>query len=631
MLAIAPLMGRAAPYADMVMDARSGEVLHATNADSRLHPASLTKMMTLYIAFEAIRLGEISLDTMVTISPKAAAEPPSKLGLRAGQRIQLRYLIRAAAVKSANDAATAIGEAIEGSEAAFARRMNRTAKALGMSRTTFRNAHGLTEEGHLSTARDMTTLGRHLFYDYPQYYNIFSRRSTDAGITEVNNTNRRFLDAYPGADGIKTGYTRAAGFNLVASAERRGERIIATVFGGTSTANRNAKMAELLDLGFRRAPTRVAINRPALPRYDAADEPPAEIVVAGVEDTPQGPAGKIIRVTGAVARSPAPRPRGGGTPVKAPPAELLAAIETNVAEALASVAEADPMAEAVAEAAGAAVAEVATETAELAAEAVAALEDAEAEVPAAEVEVAAAKTEAEVVVAFAVPATPPRPRPASLVEPPADAIADQTAVAELATPPAEAQAETADVGTVTAAAEEAPFEDVETQTVEATTEPSAAADLAVASVDPIGAALELLTAEVSVSDDPESGALAEAEPAPGPEESILLASAAAVFPPPPEPVIRPEPNAPEVVTRLSTSGGRHSGVSLGRYASRHEAEKVLITMSLSDMAGLGGALRKVVQRGGGFEANFMGMSEEQAALACRRITARGQTCTTIGN
>ncbi|MEC7964286.1 MAG: D-alanyl-D-alanine carboxypeptidase family protein, partial [Pseudomonadota bacterium] len=236
-----PQGAQAAPYAAMVIDARDGRVIHTRNADTRLHPASLTKMMTLYIAFEAVENGEISLDTKVRISSKAAAEPPSKLGLVAGQRIKLRYLIRAAAVKSANDAATAIGEAISGSEAAFARRMNRTAKALGMSRTTFKNAHGLTEKGHMSTARDMTTLGRHIFYDYPDYYNLFSRRSTHAGIKTVNNTNRRLLANYRGADGIKTGYTRAAGFNLVASAERGSERIIATVFGGRSTATRNAR------------------------------------------------------------------------------------------------------------------------------------------------------------------------------------------------------------------------------------------------------------------------------------------------------------------------------------------------------------------------------------------------------
>ena len=184
-----------APYAAMVIDARTGEVLHSRNADTRLHPASLTKMMTLYIAFEAVERGEISLDTVVTISRKAAAEPPSELGLRTGQKIKLRYLIRAAAIKSANDAATAIGEAISGSEAAFARRMNRTAKAMGMTRTTFKNAHGLTEAGHLSTARDMTTLGRHVFYDYPDYYNLFSRIQTHAGMKNVSECSFRHCDA----------------------------------------------------------------------------------------------------------------------------------------------------------------------------------------------------------------------------------------------------------------------------------------------------------------------------------------------------------------------------------------------------------------------------------------------------
>ncbi len=267
LLSFAPLQGMAAPYAAMVIDARTGEVLHSRNADTRLHPASLTKMMTLYIAFEAVRNGEITLDTPVRITKAAAAEPPSKLGLRAGQTIAFRYLIRAAAVKSANDAATAIGITLSGSEAAFARRMTRTAKAMGMSRTTFKNAHGLTESGHLSTARDMTTLGRHLLYDYPQYYNLFSRQSTHAGIKTVPNTNRRLLAAYKGADGIKTGYTRAAGFNLVASAKRKDERIIATVFGGKSGASRNARVAELLDMGFRRAPSRAPIRKPARPAY----------------------------------------------------------------------------------------------------------------------------------------------------------------------------------------------------------------------------------------------------------------------------------------------------------------------------------------------------------------------------
>ena len=308
----------AAPYAAMVMDARSGEVLHSRNADTRLHPASLTKMMTLYIAFEAIRLGEITLDTKVRISQNAANEPPSRLGLRSGQRIEFRYLIRAAAVKSANDAATAIGEAIAGSESAFARRMDRTAQALGMTRTTFKNAHGLTQNGHMSTARDMTVMGRRLFYDYPQYYNIFGRRSTNAGLRQVSNTNRRLLGNYRGADGIKTGYTRAAGFNLVASAERGSERIIATVFGGRSGATRNARVAELLDMGFQRAPSRATVRRPALPVY--GDQP-----------------SRTTRAVGAVTRSLRPQPR----PIRQPDEGVLLALREGVDDAVAqAIAEA---------------------------------------------------------------------------------------------------------------------------------------------------------------------------------------------------------------------------------------------------------------------------------------------------
>ncbi len=258
----APDVGRAAPYAALVMDARSGKVLHARNADRRLHPASLTKMMTLYVAFEAVERGEIKLDTVVTISKNASKEPPSKLGLRAGQKIKFRYLIRAAAIKSANDAATAIGEAVSGSEAAFARRMTATAKAMGMGNTTFRNAHGLTQSGHLSTARDMATLGRRLFYDHQDYYNLFSRIRTSAGTKTVANTNGRILTQYRGADGIKTGYTNAAGYNLVASARRGNERIIASLFGGKSVGWRTARIKQLLDMGFQRAPSQERVIRP---------------------------------------------------------------------------------------------------------------------------------------------------------------------------------------------------------------------------------------------------------------------------------------------------------------------------------------------------------------------------------
>ncbi len=330
-----PTPTQAAPYAAMVVDARTGEVLHSRNADTRLHPASLTKMMTLYIAFEAVRNGEISLDQKVLISRNAAAEPPSKLGLKSGQRIAFRYLIRAAAVKSANDAATAIGEAISGSEAAFARRMTRTAKALGMSRTTFKNAHGLTESGHMSTARDMTTMGRHILYDYPEYYNLFSRKTADAGVRTVPNTNRRLLASYRGADGIKTGYTRAAGSNLVASAKRGNERVIATVFGGKSSTSRNAKIAELLDLGFRRAPSRARVRAPALPAYVGNRGLDVSTQVAS-----NGTAGKTVRVNGLVSTSLRPQGRPASVvedeaPVLVASAETANEVETAAEDTIA--------------------------------------------------------------------------------------------------------------------------------------------------------------------------------------------------------------------------------------------------------------------------------------------------------
>ncbi|MBW7922703.1 MAG: serine hydrolase [Rubellimicrobium sp.] len=300
----------AAPYAAFVMDARTGQVFHAQNADTRLHPASLTKMMTLYVAFVAIERGEIGLDTEVRITAEAAAEPPSRLGLRTGQTIRLRYLLRAAAVKSANDAATAIGIAIAGSQEAFAARMNATAAAMGMTNTHFITMNGLTREGHYSTARDMSVLGRHVIYDFPQYYNLFSRRTADAGIAQVTNTNTRFLDAYPGADGIKTGYTVAAGYNLTASAERGGVRIIATIFGATSTANRNQRMTGLLDMGFAAAPARANTEAgamiAALPGAPQAAAPAAT----------QG-AARTIRVTGQVqvALRPPARPANDNAPL----------------------------------------------------------------------------------------------------------------------------------------------------------------------------------------------------------------------------------------------------------------------------------------------------------------------------
>jgi len=310
-------LAQAAQYAALVMDARTGKVIHAVNADTRVHPASLTKMMTLYIVFDEIRRGRMSLDQKITVSKHAASEPPSRLGLRAGQKIELRYLIRAAAIKSGNDAATAMGEAVAGSESAFAARMNQYAKAMGMTQTTFKNANGLTREGHMSTARDMAILGRRVIYDFPQYYNIFGRTSTSAGIATVRNTNR-LLDTYPGADGIKTGYTRAAGFNLVSSAQRGNRRVIVAVLGGKSTASRNAEVARLMDLGFAEMPSTARLVPPA----------PLRTVVASAAPTREAVVAEAASLAVGASVRPMPRASGDGS---------IARNSANIAAAIAEV------------------------------------------------------------------------------------------------------------------------------------------------------------------------------------------------------------------------------------------------------------------------------------------------------
>ena len=241
-------MARAAPWAAMVMDARSGEVYHSDNADTSLHPASLTKMMTLWVAFEAVERGEITLDTMVTIPREAAAEPPSKLGLVPGQQIRFRYLLRAAAVRSANDAATAIAFAVSGSEQAFTDRMTRTARAMGMTRTTFRNAHGLTEAGHMSSARDMTILGRHMIYDWPQYITSSPALRPDAESQAVEKPNR--ASSMPmWRRRHQDRFTNAAGSKPRGSADgtASGSLVTSSASPGIPPGTQSQRVAELMD------------------------------------------------------------------------------------------------------------------------------------------------------------------------------------------------------------------------------------------------------------------------------------------------------------------------------------------------------------------------------------------------
>ena len=610
----------AAPYAAFVMDARNGEVLFARNHDTKLHPASLTKMMTLYVAFEAIRHNELSLDTMVTVSRRAASTECVCLGLKPGTRISMRNLIRAAALRSANDAAVAIAEAVSGSVDDFGRRMTRTARAIGMKNSTFLNPHGLTQSGHISTARDMSILGRQLYFDYPEFFNIFSRRSEQAGVATVANTNRRFLDSYSGADGIKTGFTRAAGYNLTASARRGGKHIIATMFGGTTAAARNAHVAELMDIGFGKAKTRVSVRAPATPRYQGRGQ--AAVVVAeapqsAAPTTARPAAAKTIRLQTAVRTSPRPRPR----PERTDPA-LLALVKESVGNAVAQVTA-----------------------------------------PA-----APADTAAPVAVA-ALPAIVPPPRPEGLARPAATPEASETTALDTAKAAGFSVADPADLAALDAQAappagpvaasdtpKPEPAAPVEVAAALPTTAPEAAqtqvaqAPAVPASEAPVlwsGAAdsVTLTTAPVLIALPPESDVglsgnvdldvrpqITEAAP---PSGGIILTRA----PDPAQPVVALDPQAVahvaeanvapglEVVSRLSTSdAGRLWGVSLGEFGSRSAAERGLITVKMAEAAALGNGISRILQSGGRFEATFAGLTATEAERACARLQARGMDC-----
>jgi len=238
-------------YSSIVVDAASGNVLSSVNADEPRYPASLTKVMTLYLAFEALRDRRITLGDPVPVSANAASMAPSKLGLIPGSHLTVEQAILGLVTKSANDAAAALGEMLGGDEDRFAQMMTLRARALGMNRTVFRNASGLPDPDQITTARDLAILGRHMVIDFPAYYGYFSVPSfVFHGRTILNHD--RMLQTYPGADGMKTGYIEASGHNLMTSAVHSGVRLIGVVLGASSNPERDIHMANLLDQGFDR-------------------------------------------------------------------------------------------------------------------------------------------------------------------------------------------------------------------------------------------------------------------------------------------------------------------------------------------------------------------------------------------
>ena len=291
----APIVANAKPVSSSILvDAATGEVLSSSNADARTYPASLTKMMTLYQLFDALKRGQIKLNDTIVFSAHAAAQDATNLAVSQGDTIRVETAIQAVVVRSANDAATAIGEKLAGTEWGFAKRMNATARALGMTNTVFQNANGLPDPDQHTTARDMAILGVALLRDFPEYYHYFSVENfTYHGVQYAGHNH--VLNKFDGADGIKTGYIRASGFNLVTSATRNGRRLVGVILGGQSPYIRDKNMVALMAKGFKTTVgtgTQLALNgtvkttpTPAAPAAVAATQP-APVAVASAAPAP---------------------------------------------------------------------------------------------------------------------------------------------------------------------------------------------------------------------------------------------------------------------------------------------------------------------------------------------------------
>lgn len=285
---------RAASAANLVIDAATGTVLSADAPNHLWYPASLTKMMTVYVALSEIEAGRLSFDDKIKVSAAAANVSPVRFGLKAGQVITVREAINAAIVASGNDAAVALAEKVGGSEAAFADRMTAMARSLGMPRTVFRNATGLPDDGQVTTARDMAVLAMALLRDYPEHYPLFNQRSVTIGKRSRGTVNS-ILGSYQGADGFKTGFTCGSGYNLVASVERDGRRVIGVVLGSTSRGQRVAEMTRLLNKAFAADKT-ATVTLAALASQAADEGAPPTILTGGACNAAQlaGGEGGII-------------------------------------------------------------------------------------------------------------------------------------------------------------------------------------------------------------------------------------------------------------------------------------------------------------------------------------------------
>jgi D-alanyl-D-alanine carboxypeptidase len=295
-------------YASIIVDGNSGTVLQSSNPDASRHPASLTKIMTLYLLFERLEAGKMKLDTEMDVSERASDQAPTKLGLKPGQKLKVEDAIKGLVTRSANDAAVVIAETIAGNEDEFARQMTRKARALGMTKTVYRNASGLPNDEQITTARDQATLGRAIQDRFPRYYRYFGTTTFVYKGNAIRNHNR-LLGSVEGVDGIKTGYTRASGFNLVSSMRRGNRHLVGVVLGGRSGGSRDATMRSLLAENLEKAATKRTVaaitergpGEANVEVAEAATAKPAMVQVQGAVQVVAEPSLEAMQTTRSVA------------------------------------------------------------------------------------------------------------------------------------------------------------------------------------------------------------------------------------------------------------------------------------------------------------------------------------------
>ncbi len=593
----------------MIIDANTGAVLHNDDGDERRHPASLTKMMTLYLTFETVESGRLSFASPVKVSSEAASAPPSNLDLEVGEEISVGDAVRALITKSANDVAAALAEKIGGSQANFVRLMNAKAKALGMSNTNFENASGLPDPDQVTTARDMITLGLRLQDDFPQHYPLFALRTFRYNGASLRNHNT-LMNHFAGIDGIKTGYTRASGFNLVTSFRRGGRHLVGAVFGGSSAACRNGEMRTLLTRTLTRAST-------------LKTRKPAPILISKLKSEPK------------IAARPAPKPKPA--PVVEAPAQVAVVVPQPMPKP-APVAVAAPAPEAVEEQTpqDQPAPEPVTETA-VAPEAVLETPLAEAVAPA-PVEVARVR---RVMVEPRQKTKRPAPNPDETTDMAPDELAMlvRETIVEKNMPAASRPESDSAQMSMLGAGDVVPPKPVVEPAPEPAAEPEAAPVVAppAAVARPemsksAGAPAKLITASLTKPSAPAQRprpAAAKAAPVPvqrGMSPSSLEAQAAALRSAPEQKVAALQPSA---AGTQPTSAGRFE-IQIGAYASVDEAQRSLnaVQAKTGDLLARYPSVTHPVAKAGRqvFRARFRGFDANSAAATCQKLRAQSFDC-----